>query len=108
MSYIYNNIQNEKNIHAEIIKFMFLSHIIQKRVQEELLKEVTKVMSVGNVLNIAQKVEVTHYIQTYTMAKLHKMLKLMMLSIDHTADQVEEVMAEVVVDVAVINHRLKV
>ena len=41
----------------EIIKFMFLTHNIHKRVQEQLLKEVTKVMSISNVLNIAWKVE---------------------------------------------------
>ena len=42
----------------EIIKFMFLIHNTCKRVEEQLLKEVTKVMSVSNVLNVAHKVEV--------------------------------------------------
>ena len=52
----------------EIIKFMFLTHNTHKRVQEQLLKEVTKVMTVSTVLNIAQKVEAIiqskHYAQS--------------------------------------------
>ena len=41
----------------ELIEFMSLTHNTHKRVQEQLLKEVTKAMSVSNVLNIAQKVD---------------------------------------------------
>ena len=36
---------------------MFLAHNTHNRVQEQLLKEVSKAVSVSNVLNIAQKVE---------------------------------------------------
>ena len=52
----------------EIIKFMFLTHNTHNRVQEQLLKEVTKAKLVSDVLNISQKVEVI----------IHKMLMLMM------------------------------
>ena len=40
----------------EIIKFIFLTHNTHKRVHKELFKEVTDVMSVSNLLNIAQQV----------------------------------------------------